>query len=197
MKYVFPKSSSDIVGLIHYYPSLNPYVDSSSNVSLEYSASITIDPSITNKDWTSADDDPSPELFVYFPRHKIMATNYSLQTAVYNTYVHFPKCFDVYGYTGKEWEIASQISLSGMNKQNFIKVFPFNKQGPFEAFNIKLTCDDYSLEIDSSWPSLFILHKIDFFGILMKEISHCNSFKKITNLNLLIIQLILMNKSHM
>ena len=195
MKYVFPKSSSDIVGLIHYFPSLKPYVDLSSNSTSEFNASITIDPFITNKDWISADDDKSLELFVYFPKQKIVSTNYSLQTGAYTTTVHFPKCFDVYGFTGEEWEIASNVSLSGMNERNFIKVFPFSNQGPFEAFKIKLTCDDYSLENDSSLTTHFILHKIDFFGILLKEISHCNSFKR-KNLNLFIIQLIMMNKKH-
>ena len=159
-----PKNVNDSFGIIHSFrDNLFIYVDTSSNYSNSRDAESILNPE-SNKDWQSADGDKTPNLSVYFTHNPIYLSHYSIESSRELTHAKFPVCWDFYGYNSSfQWQLISSIQESGLTRKNQTIVFPVFDKGPYTAFKIAMTCHNAD---ESDQENYFILHSIDFFGVV-------------------------------
>lgn len=166
-------SSDSLNGIINYlYPIYKSYYHnvisiSASSTATGWNVNSLIDPSMSgtsqNHNWASNKASKS-NVTVYFHKHLIMITNYSIRTQSNHTYDH-PKSWQLDGsFDGKNWQfIDSQTNVDCFKSApNQTKTFAVKNSGMYLYFRFTQT------DINWSYLHYFDLGKLEFFGEIVK-----------------------------
>ena len=157
---ISPQSDTDIEGIIHHFPTIPVFAEASTtdgsnkpNNAINHS---------TTAAWIS-DDLENQWILINFTHHELFTSHYSVQsTSCGGSGCNRAKSWKVNGFSNGEWIEIDDVQMSKINGPLLIETRSVKNMGPFSAFQITSTGQNWQ-EVES--PSYrFQFRIIDFFG---------------------------------
>ena len=123
-----------------------------------------------SNNFASKDEQEKAFISVHYKRYSLHLTNYTYSVRTHQEMIpkNFPQGWTLEGSKdGKNYvALHSTENSNELSQVNAIKTYPCFNEGSYSYFRLKMT----QINTNQNW--IFHVHKIEFFGTLIKECAH-------------------------